>query len=326
MEDLQSDISACDFIDLFVSNSFADVKGLAGADDTRVPIPDGWKEDVTAILELCRVEQSQIGGPEFSIEYRNVIYRVTHLDSVEPGGAYVLRQTKAHIRDFYSIGIPTHFVNALLDKKAVGLALICGGFGVGKTTTALSWLDARLKLHGGVALAIEDPNETIIDGLHGKGRCIAINASRQTGGYQEHLIRALRSGVDFIFLGEIRDAATAYEALNAGSNGKLILATYHALGIAEGLEKLIAQAETYTKSAAKLLANGLLGVMWQDLTDERNGSGKPYKRFAVETLLVSGEGAATAREKIRTGHISSLQQDIDQQATRGTWRPTTKGE
>ena len=320
MPDLQSVISSCDFVDLFVSNSFADVKGLAGVDDSRVPVPDAWTDDVNVILELCRAGQVEAGGPEFSILHDHVVYRVTHLDSNEPGGAYVLRRSKAQIRDFRAIGIPTYFVDALLAEAAVGLILICGGFGVGKTTTGASWVTARLSAHGGVALDIEDPIETAIDGLHGKGRCIAINASRHKGGYQEHLIRGLRSGVDFIFLGEIRDSATAYEALKAGSNGELIAATFHAGSIPQALERLVSLASAHTTTAAEILADSLLGVMWQDLTVEPRQTGGDFKRLTVSTLLIGGDSAAGVREKIRGGRIPSIAQDIEQQASRGIWR------
>jgi len=319
MSDLQGSISTSDFIDLFVSNSFADVKGLAGVNDTRVPVPESWADDVKVILELCRQGQAETGGPEFSIAFGNVVYRVTHLDSVEQGGAYVLRQSKASIRPFRSIGIPSHFVDALLDKKAVGLVLICGGFGVGKTTTGASWVVERLQLHGGVSLAIEDPIETLIDGVHGKGRCIAINASRHRGGYREHLIRGLRSGVDFIFLGEIRDSETAFEALKAGSNGELIVATFHAQGIPQACERLIALAGEHSQSAAKLLADSLLGVMWQNLEPMKKEDHTVFNRFSVETLLVAGDRVSTVREKIRGGNIPALTHDIEQQAKRGFW-------
>lgn len=319
MDVLQSNLSRSDFIDLFVSNSFADVKGLTGVDDTRVPVPDSWKADISAILELCRGGQVESGGPEFSIVYQERVYRVTHLESMEPGGAYVLRQSKIEIRPFRSLGIPSHFIDAVLSKSAVGLVLFCGGFGVGKTSTAASWVVARHELHGGMSLAIQDPPEAQLDGVHGKGRCIGINASRHKGGYREHLIRGLRSGVDFMLIGETRDDDTAYESVKAGSNGELIGTTFHAPGIPEALERLISLAETHTPSAAKLLADSLLGVMWQDLVRERSAGGQMYCRLSVQTLLVSGDGASTVREKIRSGKISSLQEEIDQQAKRSVW-------
>lgn len=315
-----SAFAASEFVDLYLSNSFADVTGLAGVSDSRVPVPDAWAQDMETLRESCRQTQAAIGGPEFSVAYGGRVYRVTHLDSVEPGGTYVLRQSKAEIRAFRTIGIPRHFADALLAEDAVGLALICGGFGVGKTTTGASWMVERLERHGGVGLSIEDPIETLIDGVHGKGRCIAINASRQNGGYREHLIRGLRSGVDFIFLGEIRDAETAYEALKAGSNGELIIATFHAQGPVHALERLIAMAGEHTSSAANMLADSLLGVLWQNLAADTKDDGSVFTRFSVKTLLVSGSEAAAIRAKIRDGNLVTLNQDIEQQARSGYWQ------
>lgn len=320
MSDLQSVIATCDFVDLFVSNSFADVKGLAGVSDSRIPVPDSWTPEVEAIRDQCRTGQQEAGGPEFSILHANVVYRVTHLDSNEPGGTYVLRRSKAEIRDFKSLGIPTYFVDGVLDKKATGLIIICGGFAVGKTSTGASWATARLREHGGIALAIEDPIETAIAGIHGNGRCIAINASRHKGGYREHLLRGLRSGVDFIFLGEVRDSETAFETIKAGSNGELIGFTFHAGSPTQALERFISLAGAHTSTAAEMLADSLLAVIWQDLTVETRPNGGEFKRLSISTLLVGGSGDSGIREKIRTNQIPSLIQDIEQQANRGFWK------
>lgn len=320
MPDLQSVIATCDFVDLFVSNSFADVKGLAGVDDSRTPVPESWLPEVETIRELCRTGQEEAGGPEFSILHASVVYRVTHLDSSEPGGTYVLRRSKAEIRDFKSLGVPKYFVDGVLDKKAVGILIICGGFAVGKTSTGASWCVARLIANGGVALAIEDPIETPINGVHGTGRCIAINASRHKGGYREHLLRGLRSGVDFIFLGEVRDADTAFETIKAGSNGELIAFTLHAGSPTQALEKLISLAGAHTSTAAEMLADSLLGVIWQDLTIEPRPGGGVFKRLSVSTLLVDGKDDSSIREKIRSNQIPSLIQEIEQQANRGFWQ------
>jgi len=315
-----SAFATSEFVDLYLSNSFADVTGLAGVSDTRVPVPHEWAQDMQALRESCRQTQASVGSPEFSVAYEGRVYRVTHLESVEAGGTYVLRQSKAEIRRFGSIGIPKHFAEAILAEGVVGLILICGGFGVGKTTTGASWVVERLDRHGGMALAIEDPIETLIDGVHGKGRCIAINASRQNGGYREHLIRGLRSGVDFIFLGEIRDSETAYEAIKAGSNGELIIATFHAQSPIHALERLVAMAGEHTPKAANLLADSVLGVLWQNLAADTKDDGTTFMRFSVKTLLVSGNEEAAIRAKIREGKLVTLNQDIEQQARSSYWQ------
>lgn len=315
MDNLQSSITTSEFTDLYVNASFAEVKGLAGVNDTYMPAPDSWKCEIQEILKLCKEGQNISGGPEFNIRYGESTFRVTHLESEGDGGTYVLRHRKAEIRKFHEIGIPAYFAEELIKKDAVGLILFCGGFAAGKTSTGESWVVERLLNHGGVALTIEDPIETTVHGKHGKGRAISISASRHNGGFYEHLMRGLRSGVDFMFLGEIRDSLTAGQVLSAGSNGELIAATFHAMGIPEALERLIAIAGT--DSAAKLLADSLLGVIWQDLSVEIKSDKTQFKRFTSQTLLVRGD--SVVREKIRKGNISSLQQDIEQQGKRGIW-------
>ncbi|WP_122423043.1 ATPase, T2SS/T4P/T4SS family [Pseudomonas viridiflava] len=315
MNDAQSSITTSEFTDLYVSDSFAEVKGLAGVNDTYMPAPKSWDSELQDIRKLCAAAQQQSGGPEFNIRFGDATFRVTHLETEGDGGTYVLRQRKAGIRKFHELGIPKHFADAIVAPNAVGLILFCGGFGAGKTSTGESWIVERLLNHGGIALTIEDPIETTVHGKHGTGRAISINASRHNGGFYEHLMRGLRSGVDFMFLGEIRDADTASQVLSAGSNGELIAATFHAMGIPEALERLIATAAT--PSAANLLADSLLGVIWQDLTVVVKDDKTQFKRFTSQTLLVRGDSAV--REKIRKGNIASLQQEIDQQGKRGIW-------
>ncbi|ELS25343.1 Conjugative transfer ATPase PilU in PFGI-1-like cluster [Metapseudomonas furukawaii] len=191
--------------------------------------------------------------------------------------------------------------------------------GVGKTTTGASFVVERLKLFGGMALAIEDPTETNINGVHGEGRCIAISASRYNGGYKEHLVRGLRSGVDFFFIGEIRDEETAFEALKAGTNGKLIFATLHASNITTALERMITLASQYSKTAAETLSESLLAVIWQNLEETPKQGGGTFKRFTSSSLVLSGEDAYASKEKIRRNELGGIDGDVERQAARAIW-------
>lgn len=318
MSDQLSALVSSAFVDLYIGDSFADVKGLAGVEDSRVAVPCNWLPEVEALRKLCRERLQSAGIPEFSIIHEAVVYRVTHLDGIDQGGVFVLRRSSAQLRDCRSIGLPSYALSALLEKNATGLVLICGGMGVGKTTTAASIVVERLNLHGGMALAIEDPTETNINGVHGKGRCIAISASRYTGGYKEHLVRGLRSGVDFFFIGEIRDDETAFEALKAGSNGKFIIATLHAGNIPQALERLITLASQYTDTAAETLADSLLAVVWQNLEDLPRQGGGTVKRLTTSTLVI-GRSDGAIREKIRRGELPSIEHEIERQASQKIW-------
>lgn len=312
-------LAGSQFVDLYISKTFADVKGLAGAQDSRVAVPASWDPEIGELRALCvqRFEESK--SPEFAVIKDGVVYRVTHLDWIESGGVFVLRRFEAQIRDPRGLGLSRHVIEAVLAPEAVGLVLICGGMGVGKTTTAASIVVDRLKAHGGMALGIEDPTETSIDGVHGKGRCIAISASRYNGGYREHLIRGLRSGVDFIFIGEIRDSETAFEALKAGGNGKLIIATLHGGSEILALERMITLASEHTSTAAEMLADSLLAVMWQHLDEEPKQGGGTFKRLTSSGLVIQGPEASSIREKIRRNELSSLAHEIERQANQKMW-------
>lgn len=307
------------FKDLYISKSFADVKGLAGASDSRTAAPQCWESEIEALRRLCFESLERKGLPEFAVIQDKVVYRVTHLEGNETGGVFVLRRSEAQIRDPRGLGISRRAVDVVLDPKAVGLVLVVGAMGAGKTSTAASFVVERLKLHGGTALAIEDPTETNIDGVHGKGRCIAVSASRHNGGYREHLLRGLRSGVDFMFVGEIRDEDTAFEALKAGANGTLIIATLHGISEILALERLVTLASKHTSTAPELLADSLLAVIWQSLNDEPKQGGGTFKRLASSTLVI-GEEDHGIREKIRRGEFAALEGEIQRQANQRSWQ------
>lgn len=307
------------FVDLYIGKDFADVKGLSGSYGSRAPTPDDWGREIQSLRLQCVSRLQETKAPEFSVVQDGVVYRVTHLEGISSGGVFVLRRSEAEIRDPRSLGLPKFAVNAILSSGAVGLVLICGGMGAGKTTSAASFVVERLRLHGGIALGIEDPTETNIDGVHGGGRCIAISASRYNGGYKEHLIRGLRSGVDFIFIGEIRDEETAFEALKAGGNGKLIIATIHGASEILAMERMITLASKHTSSACEMLADSLYAVVWQKIDEVPKAGGGTFRRLISSSLVVTPQDAPAIREKIRRNELSSLSYEIDRQSNLQIW-------
>ncbi|WP_332690694.1 hypothetical protein [Devosia sp.] len=47
-------ITAADFIDLYLGDDFADVKGLQGAGSRRVLVPAPWAEEIEALRQQCQ--------------------------------------------------------------------------------------------------------------------------------------------------------------------------------------------------------------------------------------------------------------------------------
>jgi len=216
-----------------------------------------------------------------------------------------------------SIGLPDHISKAVQDKERRGLVLIAGEMGAGKTSTAASIVRNWLLLHGGIGLTVEDPPETKLNGVHGLGRCIQVRASRKTGGYKEHMMRAMRSGADLILIGEIRNAETATEAVQAGVNGQRIFATIHAGDIGQAIQRLCSLCTV--PDAYSVVADGLAAIIFLSMerVPRQNAPGFS-SRLLVKGLVLDADSKGI-RTKIRTQQIALIQQDVDIQSRQVAW-------
>jgi general secretion pathway protein E len=102
-----------------------------------------------------------------------------------------------------------------------GLVVVTGPTGSGKTTTLYSGLQALASPEVNV-VTIEDPIEMVHDDFN------QIMANPKTGtGFAEALRHVLRQDPDVIMVGEVRDAETASQAVQAALTGHLVLTTLH---------------------------------------------------------------------------------------------------
>ncbi|HZZ84652.1 MAG TPA: ATPase, T2SS/T4P/T4SS family [Anaeromyxobacteraceae bacterium] len=102
-----------------------------------------------------------------------------------------------------------------------GLVVVTGPTGSGKTTTLYSALQALASPEVNV-VTVEDPIEMV----HEQFNQIAAN-SRTGTGFAEALRHVLRQDPDVIMVGEVRDAETASQAVQAALTGHLVLTTLH---------------------------------------------------------------------------------------------------
>ncbi len=102
-----------------------------------------------------------------------------------------------------------------------GLILVTGPTGSGKTTTLYSALTALASPEVNV-VTIEDPIEMVHEEFN------QIHANAKTGtAFAEALRHVLRQDPDVIMVGEVRDAETAEQAVQAALTGHLVLTTLH---------------------------------------------------------------------------------------------------
>ncbi|MBX8588642.1 GspE family protein [Pseudomonas cichorii] len=306
-------ISDTPFIDLYLGPDFTDVKGLNGRPG-RVEAPESWEKDAQALREECLKHFELHQDPEFSLIQNGVILRVTQIGDAFGHTVFVIRKSNAQIRAFHMLGFPEDLVQSLLSETTRGLVIFCGEIGTGKTSSGASLIVARLLACGGIALAAEDPPETLLNGPHGAGRCIQMHVSRKTGGYEEALIRGMRSGADLMLIGEIRDTPAAVQVVRAAINGVFIVTTLHAGSPAQAIERIATLAEPQIRNAREILAQGLIAVIAQSL--EVQGGQRTLK---IKSLSLTGPDGNGIREKIRTNQIAMVEQDVENQSNRSLW-------
>lgn len=113
-----------------------------------------------------------------------------------------------------------------------GLVLIAGPTGAGKTTTlyAIAGLEGLAEL---ITVSIEDPVEYDLDFVR------QVQVNEHHGLTMAHGLKSLlRMDADAILIGEIRDAASAQIAAQAGLAGRLVLSTIHARDSAMAIEAM----------------------------------------------------------------------------------------
>ena len=127
-------------------------------------------------------------------------------------------------------------------RKTIGINIICGPTGSGKSTTLQRSLTATLRERPGInAITIEDPPEYIIEGATQLPVVSAITQEERTLNFTLAMNAVLRDDPDMIMIGEIRDVVSANLAYSAAETGHGVWASLHAnsaIGILDRLRDL----------------------------------------------------------------------------------------
>ena len=136
----------------------------------------------------------------------------------------VLRTIITKIPTIDELELPNQLTDVVMNK--LGLVLIVGGTGSGKSTTLAAMIRHRNENTHGHIVTIEDPVEYV----HPHINCVV--TQREVGVDTESwlvaLKNALRQAPDVILIGEIRDRETMEYAIQFSETGHLCLATLHA--------------------------------------------------------------------------------------------------
>lgn len=264
---------------------------------------------VSDIKQLC--DDRSNDRQEFELIYCSQRLRVSVINTLDEK-VYVVRPMPTDVKILSDLGFWPPYNSVLLDPHlSSGLILVSGTFGSGKTWTASGIVKERLSKFGGVAITIEDPPEMPLEGQHGLGVCYQTRVSEF--GFAKATRQSARWAPNIIYIGELRDAETAEEALKASVNGRLIIATIHANSPIMAIERLFSLAmssDASSKSSAdvlSLMASGLSIVTCQEIKKlSRDVSGPAM------TLLKIKDNVA-AQSHIRARRFEQLTSEIQLQ-------------
>ncbi|MDD3585906.1 MAG: ATPase, T2SS/T4P/T4SS family, partial [Thermoguttaceae bacterium] len=126
-----------------------------------------------------------------------------------------------------------------------GAIIICGPAGSGKTTTAYALL-RHLAFYGGRGTDLNEPDKslrsiiTLEDPVeHPIAHVAQVEVSQQSTVSLSDMIKfTMRQDPEVLFVGELRDKASATAAFQAALTGHLLVTTFHAGGVAQAAGRL----------------------------------------------------------------------------------------
>ncbi len=287
------------FSDIYIGEEKSWLSGLPDGGDP-IPTPPETQYDIQSVRAKCTEYRQSSGRQEFNLRHDDVVYRVSTLFSLEEI-VYILRPFPASVPPLSALGVHPAIISLVLQPRMTGMIVIAGAYGQGKTTTASSIVVERLSRFGGICVSIEDPPEMPLQGRHGEGVCYQTEVNQ--GGFAEACRYAARWAPSIIFLGEIRDAETATEALKASINGRLVICTVHADSPWSAIERLYSLASNSALSSedvSSLLANGLSVVLHQHLATSP-------RRPLIKPISVKGDENKSVQHLIRNKKWEQLE-------------------
>lgn len=221
--------------------------------------------------------------------------------------AMVVRFVKPDVPGFDTLGLPAVLKETIMEK--LGLILVVGSTGSGKSTTMASMIDHRNSTRSGHILTIEDPIEFVFK--HKKSIVNQREVRIDTLTYEHALVSAMREAPDLLMIGEIRDRQTLESALLFAQTGHLCLSTLHANNSYNALNRIINFFPRELREALLSdLSLALRAVISQRLVRTVEGRRVPAVEILLNTKHIS--------DLIRSGEIGEIKEAMEQSLAPGS--------
>jgi general secretion pathway protein E len=180
-----------------------------------------------------------------------------------------------------------------------GMTLFAGPTGEGKSTTALSSLKYLREQEDGVFITLEDPVERVLPGI----AQIEVNEDIPGAGFGDQMKYLVRSDANVLYIGEIRDQATASAAIEIAKSGRRVIATIHATDNVSAFLRLMEMADATPLSVLE----SINGIVSQRLVPRLvEGTNRFASRYPIHEVTENSEAltdaliANTSRASIRS--------------------------
>lgn len=191
-----------------------------------------------------------------------------------------------------------------LPKQKMGLIMVTGPTGSGKSTTLAAMLNLINETMSKNIVTIEDPIEFVHQDKLG------IVNQREVGldteSFQAGLKYVLRQAPDVILIGELRDVETFSICLQAAETGHLVFSTVHTASAYETMDRIVNMFPPHDKQQICMrMSSSLRGIISQKLIPRADGSGRVG---GVEVLI----NTPTIAKLIEEGRFGMIYQHLSE--------------
>ena len=192
--------------------------------------------------------------------------------------AVVIRYIPLVVPPFDTLHLPAQLTHLVMAK--MGLVLMVGATGSGKSTTLASLLEYRNERVAGHILTVEDPIEYLFISKRSVINQREVGTDTMT--LQTALKNGLRQAPDVFFIGEIRDRETMTAAIAYAQTGHLCIATLHANNSDHALNRILS---FYPVEVRPTLLGDLSTTLKAVISQRLIKTIKNERRPAVEIML-----------------------------------------
>ena len=206
------------------------------------------------------------------------------------------------LRGFSDLGLPEPVFEALC-LRPVGLVILAGPTGSGKSTTLAAMIDRINSTRSCHIVTVEDPIEYLHD--HKKSLVEQREINTDAPSFQSALKYVLRQDPDVILVGEMRDLETTSATVTAAETGHLVFSTLHTVDVMQTVDRIIDIFPFHQRDQIRLQLAGVMeAIICQRLLLRSDGKERVP---AVEIMLATD----AIRSLIREGKTHQLESQVE---------------